>query len=93
MDQMVINSGDTAWMLASTALVLLMTPGLAFFYGGMVGKKTKKALSVRDYLNIAENVSDLRSATQGWLLWVSHPGSGPVVVSSPGKLRFVVICL
>jgi ammonium transporter, Amt family len=35
-----INSGDTAWMLASTALVLLMTvPGLALFYGGMVRKK------------------------------------------------------
>src|SRR6201994_927528 len=30
------NTGDTAWMLASSALVLLMTPGLAFFYGGMV---------------------------------------------------------
>ena len=29
-----INSGDTAWMLASTALVLLQTPGVAFFYGG-----------------------------------------------------------
>ena len=35
-----IDSGDTAWMLASTALVLLMTvPGLALFYGGMVRKK------------------------------------------------------
>ena len=32
-----INSADTAWMLASTALVLIMTPGLAFFYGGMGG--------------------------------------------------------
>ena len=30
------DSGDTAWLLASTAMVLLMTPGLAFFYGGMV---------------------------------------------------------
>ncbi|MFD5563045.1 ammonium transporter [Kitasatospora griseola] len=30
------NAGDTAWLLASTAMVLLMTPGLAFFYGGMV---------------------------------------------------------
>jgi len=30
------DTGDTAWMLASSALVLLMTPGLAFFYGGMV---------------------------------------------------------
>ena len=34
-----INSGDTAWVLVSSALVLLMTPGLAFFYGGMVRRK------------------------------------------------------
>ncbi len=33
------DTGDTAWMLMSTALVLIMTPGLAFFYGGMVNKK------------------------------------------------------
>jgi ammonium transporter, Amt family len=33
------DSGDTAWLLASAALVLLMTPGLAFFYGGMVRRK------------------------------------------------------
>ena len=33
------NTGDTAWMLVSTGLVLLMTPGLAFFYGGMVRRK------------------------------------------------------
>lgn len=34
-----INPGDTAWMLTASALVLLMTPGLSFFYGGMVGFK------------------------------------------------------
>ena len=34
-----INSGDTAWVLISGALVLLMTPGLAFFYGGLVRRK------------------------------------------------------
>jgi Amt family ammonium transporter len=34
-----MNTGDTAWVLMSSALVLLMTPGLAFFYGGMVRKK------------------------------------------------------
>lgn len=34
-----INSGDTAWMLTATGLVLLMTPGLSYFYGGMVGQK------------------------------------------------------
>ena len=34
-----VDTGDTAWVLISTALVMLMTPGLAFFYGGMVGRK------------------------------------------------------
>src|SRR5512142_106199 len=34
-----INSGDVAWMLTATGLVLLMTPGLSFFYGGMVQRK------------------------------------------------------
>jgi Amt family ammonium transporter len=34
-----IDSGDVAWMLAATALVLLMTPGLAYFYGGMINTK------------------------------------------------------
>jgi len=34
-----VNSGDTTWMLVSTALVMLMTPGLALFYGGMVRRK------------------------------------------------------
>ena len=34
-----LDTGDTAWMLVATGFVLLMTPGLGFFYGGMVGKK------------------------------------------------------
>jgi ammonium transporter, Amt family len=34
-----LNSGDVAWMLAASALVLLMTPGLAYFYGGMIDTK------------------------------------------------------
>ncbi len=34
-----LNSGDTAWLITASALVLLMTPGLSFFYGGMVGFK------------------------------------------------------
>ncbi|HEX8113704.1 MAG TPA: ammonium transporter [Kofleriaceae bacterium] len=38
-----VNSGDTAWMLTAAGLVLLMTPGLSFFYGGMV--RTKNVLS------------------------------------------------
>ena len=44
MEEIVLNSGDTAWIMASTALVFLMTPGLAFFYGGMV--RTKSVLNM-----------------------------------------------
>src|SRR5689334_12945415 len=40
---MPINQADTAWMLVATALVLLMTPALAFFYGGLV--RAKNALN------------------------------------------------
>jgi Amt family ammonium transporter len=42
-EETTINSGDTTWVLVSSALVLLMTPGLALFYGGMV--RTKNVLS------------------------------------------------
>ena len=44
MSEVAISAGDTAWVLASSALVLLMTPGLAFFYGGMV--RAKSALNM-----------------------------------------------
>ncbi|MBN6743177.1 ammonium transporter, partial [Acidithiobacillus sp. MC6.1] len=44
------NSGDTAWMLSSTALVLLMTvPGLALFYAGMVRKKNVLATAAQSF--------------------------------------------
>ncbi len=38
-----VDGGATAWVLASAALVLLMTPGVAFFYGGMVGRTLQRA--------------------------------------------------
>jgi ammonium transporter, Amt family len=45
-----ISSGDTAWMLTSTALVLMMTiPGLALFYGGMVRKKNVLATLMQSF--------------------------------------------
>ena len=45
-----LDSGDTAWMLASTALVLLMTiPGLALFYGGMVRKKNVLSVMMQSF--------------------------------------------
>src|SRR5947209_4907201 len=45
-----IDTGDTAWMLASSALVLLMTPGLAFFYGGMVRAKNVLNMLLQSFI-------------------------------------------
>lgn len=56
------NTGDTAWMLASSALVLLMTPGLAFFYGGMV--RAKSVLNM-----IMMSISAMGVVTVLWVLY------------------------
>jgi ammonium transporter, Amt family len=45
-----IDSGDTAWMLTATALLLIMTPGLAFFYGGMVSKKNVLSTMMQSFV-------------------------------------------
>src|ERR1700759_1305602 len=45
-----IDSGDTAWLLVATALVLIMTPGLAFFYGGMVSKKNVLSTMMQSFV-------------------------------------------
>jgi Amt family ammonium transporter len=70
-----INSGDTAWMLTSTALVLMMTiPGLALFYAGMVRKKNVLATLMQSFA-ITCLVSIL-----WWIVGYSlafTPGSGP----------------
>jgi len=47
-----IDTGNTAWVLASAALVLLMTPGLAFFYGGMVRSKNVLGMLMQNYVAI-----------------------------------------
>jgi Amt family ammonium transporter len=48
-----LDTGDTAWLLASTALVLLMTPGLALFYGGMVRSKSVLNMIMMSFVSIA----------------------------------------
>jgi ammonium transporter, Amt family len=45
-----INTGDTAWVLASAALVMLMTPGLALFYGGMVRRKNALGTLMQSFI-------------------------------------------
>jgi Amt family ammonium transporter len=52
-DSVALNSGDTAWVLISAALVLFMTPGLALFYGGMVQAKNVLAMLVANFATIA----------------------------------------
>jgi Amt family ammonium transporter len=48
-----INSGDTSWLLVASALVLLMTPGLAFFYGGMVREKNLLSTMFQSFISMA----------------------------------------
>lgn len=48
-----IDSGNTAWLLMSSALVMLMTPGLAFFYAGMVNKKNVVSTLLQNYIALA----------------------------------------
>jgi Amt family ammonium transporter len=57
-----IDSGTTAWMLAATALVLLMTPGLAFFYGGMTRAKSVLNMMMMSFVSII-------TVTIAWVLY------------------------
>ncbi len=59
---MKIDTGSTAWMLASTALVLLMTPGLAFFYGGMTRAKSTLNMMMMSWVAII-------TVTIAWVLY------------------------
>ena len=65
-----IDSGDTAWLLVSTALVMLMTPGLALFYGGLVRRKNVLSTIMHSFFILA-----LVSVT--WVLWGYSLAFGP----------------
>jgi ammonium transporter, Amt family len=75
MEDVVINGGDTAWMLASTALVLLMTPGLAFFYGGMV--RTKSVLNMMMMSMITMSIVSVLWVIYGFELAFGHSADSP----------------
>ena len=62
----VLNTGDTAWMLISSALVLLMIPGLALFYGGMV--RQKNVLSTMMHSLVAMGIVGVQWAVIGYSL-------------------------
>ena len=61
-----ISAGDTAWLLVSTALVMLMTPGLALFYGGMV--QGKNVLSTYMHSFLALGLISVQWALLGYTL-------------------------
>ena len=69
-----INSGDTAWVLASAALVLFMTPGLAIFYGGMV--RAKSALNMMMMSFAAIGVTTIIWVLYGYSLTFGTSQSG-----------------
>jgi len=75
MNDVVLNSGDTAWMLASTALVLLMTPGLAFFYGGMV--RTKSVLNMMMMSFVTIGIVSVIWVIYGFELVFGYKGNSP----------------
>ncbi len=75
MEQVALNGGDTAWMLASTALVLLMTPGLAFFYGGMV--RTKSVLNMMMMSMITIGIVSVLWVIYGFELAFGHSSDSP----------------
>ena len=62
----ILNTGDTAWMLVSSALVLLMTPGLAFFYGGMV--RSKNVLSTMMHSFVVMGIVGIQFVVIGYSL-------------------------
>ncbi|MCK9573740.1 MAG: ammonium transporter [Candidatus Omnitrophica bacterium] len=68
-----IDTGDTAWVLICSALVMLMTPGLAFFYGGMVRKKNILSILMQCFIILC--VISIQWALFGYSLSFS-PGEG-----------------
>jgi len=76
-----VSNGDTAFMLVSAALVMLMTPGLAFFYGGMVRGKNVLGTLMHSFVALA--VIGVQ-----WVLWGYSLGFGPDKAGLVGGLEW-----
>ncbi len=77
-----IDTGDTAWILVSTALVMLMTPGLAMFYGGMVRRKNVLGTIMHSFIAIA-------LVSLQWILCGYSLSFGPDVKGLIGSFSWV----
>src|SRR3954466_12701019 len=78
-----LDTGDTAWMLVSTALVLFMTPGLAFFYAGMVRSKNVLGMLMQNFA--AMGLLGVVWAAICFTLAFAHGGHGGLI----GNFDFV----
>ncbi len=77
----VINTGDTAWVLLSAALVFLMTPGLAFFYGGLVRKKNMLSVLMQCFMLMC-------IITLQWVIFGYSLSFGPDIKGMIGSLSW-----
>lgn len=76
-----VNPGDTTWMLISTALVMLMTPGLALFYGGMVRRKNVLGTIMQSFIALGV-------ITIQWVLFGYSLAFGPDIGHVIGSLKW-----
>jgi Amt family ammonium transporter len=79
-----INTGDTAWLLASAALVMLMTPALGFFYGGLVRKKNVLATIMHSFFILC-------LISVQWVLWGYTLAFGPDIGGVIGGLDWLAL--
>ena len=70
-----MDTGDTAWVLISTALILFMTPGLAFFYAGMVSSKNVLGMLMQNYFSMG--LISVLWAIVGFT--IAFGGTGPII--------------
>ncbi len=77
-----IDSGDTAWVLAAAALVMLMTPGLGFFYGGLVRRKNVLSTLMHSFFILC-------LISVQWVLWGYTLAFGPDWQGLIGSLRWI----
>ncbi|HKY51639.1 MAG TPA: ammonium transporter [Candidatus Limnocylindria bacterium] len=79
-----IDAGDTAWLLASAALVMLMTPALGFFYGGLVRKKNVLATIMHSFFILC-------LISVQWVLWGYTLAFGPDIGGLIGGLDWLAL--
>src|SRR5438034_1453533 len=79
-----VNAGDTAFVLVSAALVDLMTPGLAFFYGGLVRRKNVLSIMMQSFISMGV-------VTIMWVLFGFSLAFGGDVGGLIGDLRYVAL--